>query len=207
MVDFGDYVPNEPGWSPGAVYHVAWQAAPACPVPEIYNAVNATEWQSINVYAESVGLQGMRFTGVLSEGGAAGTLSGPDSWTALRNATGQAAPYLSVIGATGFVPAEVPDPAMAVTAVPGPSLATVSWSAPAWDGGMALTAYTVTAAASGKPPLVVTVTGSPIPETVIVAGLTNGTPYTFYVSASNGVGAGPQSLPSAAITPSALFRY
>jgi hypothetical protein len=207
MVDYGDYVPNEPGWSPGAVYHIAWQSAPACPVPEIYNTVNASEWESINGYALSVGLPPMRFTGVLSEGGAAGTLTGPDSWTALRNATGQAAPYLSVIGATGFVSPEVPDPAMGVTAVPGPSLATVSWSAPAWDGGTALTAYTVTAAAPGRPLLVVTVTGSPVPETVIVGGLANGTSYTFYVSASNGVGAGPQSLPSAAITPSALFHY
>lgn len=207
MVDYGDYVPNEPGWSPASVYHVAWQSAPACPVPEIYNTINATEWQGINLYADSAGLERMRFTGALSEGGAAGTLSGADSWTALRNATGQAAPYLSVIGGTGFVAAEVPDPAMAVTAVPGPSLATVSWSAPAWDGGNALTMYTVTASTPGKPPVVVTVTGLPVPETVIVGGLINGKAYTFNVSASNGVGAGPQSLPSAAITPSALFHY
>jgi hypothetical protein len=207
MVNYGDYVPNEPGWSPGAVYHVSWQAAPACPVPEIYNTVNASEWQSINRYAQSVGLEPMQFTGALSEGGVFGTLSGAGSWTALRNATGQSAPYLSVIGATGFVSAEVPDPAMAVTAVPGPGLATVSWSAPAWDGGAAVTGYTVTAYSALRPALVVTVTGFPVPETVIVGGLANGTAYSFYVSAANPVGAGPQSLPSAAVTPSALFHY
>src|SRR5216684_3688182 len=98
MVDYGDYVPNEPGWSPAAVYHVSWEAAPACPVPEIYYTVNASEWQSVNLYARSVGLEGMQFTGVLSEDGASGTLSGADGWTALRSATGQSAPYLSVIG-------------------------------------------------------------------------------------------------------------
>jgi Fibronectin type III domain len=134
-------------------------------------------------------------------------LSGTESWTALRSATGQSAPYLSVIGATLPIPAEVPDPAMAVTAVPGPALATVSWSAPAWDGGAAVTAYTVTAYAAGRPALVRTVTGLPVPETVIVDGLANGTTYTFNVSATNRVGAGPQSLPSAALTPSALFHY
>jgi len=207
MVDYGDYVPNEPGWSRAAFYHVSWQAAPACPVPEIYNTVNASEWQSVNRYAESLGLEPVQFTGVLSEGGASGTLSGAGSWTALRNATGQSAPYLSGIGETGFVSAEVPDPAMAVTAVPGPGLATVSWSAPAWDGGAALTAYTITAYAARRPALVLTVTGSPVPETVIVGGLANGIAYTFNVSATNRVGAGPQSLPSAAVTPSSLFHY
>jgi hypothetical protein len=207
MVDYGDYVPNEPGWSPGAVYHVSWQAAPACPVPEIYHTANASEWQSVNRYAQSIGLERMQFTGVLSEDGASGTLSGAASWTALRSATGQSAPYLSLIGATPLTSAEVPDPAMAVTAVPGPGLATVSWSAPAWDGGAAVTAYTVTASAAGRPAVVLTVIGLPVPETVIVGGLTNGTAYTFNVSAANRVGAGPQSLPSAAITPSALFHY
>ena len=207
MVNYGDYVPNEPGWSPDDVYHVSWQAAPSCPLPEIYNTVNAIEWQGLNRYADSIGLRRMQFIGVLSEDGASGTLSGADSWTALRSATGQSAPYLSVIGETTSMSAEVPDPAMAVTAVPGPGLATVSWSAPAWDGGAAVTAYTVTAYAAGRPPMARTVIGFPVPETVIFDGLSNGTTYTFDVIATNRAGAGPQSLVSSAITPSALFHY
>jgi hypothetical protein len=202
MVDYGDYVPNEPGWSAGAVYHVAWGAPPACPMPEIYSAVMAGEWQSVNRYADSVGLPRMQFTGVLSEDGAAGTLSGAGSWNALNKATGQAAPYLSVIGSTGPVSPEVPDPPASVTAVPGPGLATVSWSAPAWDGGSAVTSYTVTVYAGSTIAQVVTVTGWPTAETAFVGGLANGTSYTFYVSATNQVGTGPQSLPSRSVTPS-----
>ena len=206
MVDYGDYVPNEPGWSAGAVYHVAWQAAPACPVPEIYVAVMASEWQSLNRYADSVGLPRMQFTGVLSEGGAAGTLSGADSWNTLSSATGQAAAYLSVVGVTGPVPPEVPDPPTAVTAVPGPGLVTVGWSAPAWDGGSGVTSYTVTVYAGGTIAQVVAVSGSPVPETVIVEGLATGTSYAFYISANNQVGTGPQSLPSSTVAPTGLFQ-
>jgi hypothetical protein len=174
-------------------------------VPEIYNTVNASEWQSLNLYAQSAGLERMQFTGVLSEDGASGTLSGAESWTVLRSATGQSAPYLSVIGETGLISAEPPDPAMAVMAVPGPGLATVSWSAPVWDGGSAVTAYTVSVYSGSIVTQVVTVTGSPVPETAIVGGLANGTSYTFYVSATNRVGTGPLSLPSSSVAPSGLF--
>ena len=104
MVDYGDYVPNQPGWSQAAVYHVSWEAAPACPMPEIYNSVNAAEWQSLNLYALGAGLPQLGFIGVLSEDGADGGLSSSDSWNRLRSATGQAASYVSVIGSTGPVP-------------------------------------------------------------------------------------------------------
>jgi len=201
MVDYGDYVPNEPGWSVGAVYHVAWQAMPACPMPEIYTAVNAAQWQSVNSYADSVGLPRMQFTGVLSQDGAGGSVSGVESWNTLRSATGQAAAYLSVIGVTGPVSPEVPDPPTAVTAVAGPGLATVSWSAPAWDGGSGVTSYTVTVYTESRIAQVVTVSGWPTSQTTIVGGLANGASYTFYVSATNRVGTGPQSLPSHSVVP------
>lgn len=205
MVDYGDYVPNIPGWSVVAVYHVAWQAAPACVVPEIYRPVNAQEWQSLNTYASSVGLPPMEFTGVLSEDGAAGSLPGLDSWNALRGATGQVAPYLTVIGATGPISPEVPDPPTAVTAVPGPGLARVGWSAPEWDGGSRITAYTVTVYRGSIVVQVMTVSGSPTPETTVIGGLANGTPYTFKVTATNQVGAGPASLPSGRVAPGGPF--
>jgi len=129
-------------------------------------------------------------------------LSGAGSWNTLRSATGQAAAYLSVIGVTGPVSPEVPDPPAAVTPVPGPGLATVGWSAPAWDGGSGVTSYTVTVYTESTIAQVVTVSGWPTAETAIVGGLTNGTSYTFYVSATNQVGTGPQSLPSRSVAPS-----
>jgi len=205
MVDYGDYVPNVPGWSASAVYHVSWQAAPACPVPEIYNTAQASEWQSLNDYVKGVGLPPMEFTGVLSENGAGGSLSGSGSWDALRSATGQAAAFLSVINETRAVAPEVPDPPTAVTATPGPGLATVRWSAPAWDGGSGVTAYTVTAYRGSVVAQVATVGGWPAAETTIIGGLANGTSYTFYVSATNTVGTGPQSLQSNSVAPSGLF--
>ena len=205
MVDYGDYVPNEPGWSPAAVYHVSWQAAPACPMPEIYRTPNAGEWQSLNRYALSAGLPQLQFTGVLSEDGADGSLSSSGSWNSLRTATGQAAPYMSVIGGTGPIPPEVPDAPTAVTAVSGPGLVTLGWSAPAWDGGAAVTTYTVTVYTGSIQAQEVKFSGFPAPETVIVTALADGSSYTFYVSATNRVGRGPQSLPSNSVVPGAPF--
>ena len=201
MVDYGDYVPNQPGWSPAAVYHAAWQASAACPMPEIYVAGNADEWQSLNVFAQSAGLPLMQFTGVLSQDGAGGTLSSSAAWSALSSATGQAAPYVSTIGLAGPVPAEVPDPPTAVVAVAGPGLAVVAWSAPAWDGGAAVTTYTVSVYAGSIPVQVVRFSGFPAAERVIVPGLGNGISYTFYVTATNRAGTGPQSLPSQSVIP------
>lgn len=204
LVDYGDYVPNVAGWSPDAVYHVAWQAAPACPMPEIYNDTNSSEWQSLNTYASTAGLPQMQFTGVLSEDGGAGSLSSASSWQSLKDASGQSAPYVSVIGTTGAGPPVVPDQPSSVTAVAGAGLATVTWSAPAWDGGARVTTYTVLVYDGWLLTQVVSVSGIPAPEKVIVTGLDDGTPYTFYVSATNLAGTGSQSLPSDNVIPGGL---
>jgi hypothetical protein len=84
--------------------------------------------------------------------------------------------------------------------------ATVTWTAPN-DGGRTITKYTVTPYLGGVAQAPTTVTGSPAPTTAIVTGLTNGSSYTFTVSATNAVGTGPDSSPSNAVTPNAAPQF
>ena len=88
-----------------------------------------------------------------------------------------------------------------VSATAGNGAAAVSWTAPD-DGGSAITSYTVTPYIGSAAQTPVTVSGSPPATSATVTGLTNGTAYTFTVSATNAVGTGPASSPSNAVTPS-----
>lgn len=88
-----------------------------------------------------------------------------------------------------------PDAPTGVSAVAGDGQATVSFTAPA-SNGSAFTHYTVTASPGG-----VTATGTG--TSIVVGGLTNGTAYTFTVTATNGVGTSSPSLASNSVTPAA----
>lgn len=81
-----------------------------------------------------------------------------------------------------------------VSAVAGNAQAVVSFTAPASPGGAPITRYTVTSSPGG---LTATGTASPI----TVTGLTNGTAYTFTVTATNIAGTGAASSASTAVTP------
>ena len=89
-----------------------------------------------------------------------------------------------------------------VTATAGNQSATVNWTAPA-NGGSPITGYTVTPYLAGVAQAPTQVAGSPPATAATITGLTNGSSYTFTVSASNTVGTGPASTPSQAITPTA----
>lgn len=91
-------------------------------------------------------------------------------------------------------PSTTPTAPTAVTATAGDASASVAFSAPASNGGAAITTYTVAAS-----PGTATGTGSTSPITV--SGLTNGTSYTFTVTATNAAGTGPASTPSNSVTP------
>jgi len=89
-----------------------------------------------------------------------------------------------------------PDAPTGVSATSGGNASTtVSWTAPS-DGGSAITGYTATSNAGQTCSSTTTTTCS-------VTGLTNGTPYTFTVTATNSIGTSDLSSVSASATPAA----
>ena len=101
-------------------------------------------------------------------------------------------------------PAVAPDAPTDASAAAGDSQANITWTAPGSDGGAAITSYQVQALVDGT-----SVTGksctltSPFipPLACTVTGLTNGTAYTFTVTATNPAGTGPASTATSAVTP------
>jgi uncharacterized protein (TIGR02145 family) len=88
-----------------------------------------------------------------------------------------------------------PGPPTAVSAILGSSAqATVSFTAPEYNGGSTISLYTVTSNPGG-----IMATGASSP--INITGLTNGLTYTFTVTATNSVGNSVASAASTAVTP------
>jgi hypothetical protein len=117
-------------------------------------------------------------------------VTGYDGPTGLGTPNGVGA-FKAGSASTGSVPGK----ATGVSASAGNASALVSWTAPADNGGSPITTYTVTS----NPGSMTCTTGGTLSCTV--SGLTNGQAYTFTVTATNGVGTGPASDPSPAVTP------
>jgi probable HAF family extracellular repeat protein len=119
------------------------------------------------------------------------------------NEAGQVAgwsyPLTGLRHATLWGPPELPSAPTAVSALAGEGAATVSWSPPAV--GTPVWYYTVTASPGGQ----TCSTGGEL--SCMVQGLTNGTEYTFTVTATNELGTGPPSAPSNPVTPVAGDRF
>ena len=119
------------------------------------------------------------------------------------NGTGPASAASNAVTPTGAVAPAAPS---GVVARPASQSARVTWTAAASDGDSAITGQTVTPYIDGTPQSPVQVSASATSATV--SGLSNGTSYTFRVTATNAVGTSPPSPASTAIEPQAtLFDF
>ena len=99
-------------------------------------------------------------------------------------------------------PATVPSAPLAVNGVAGDGQVVLSWTPPAQDGGDPVTAYSVTPYIGFIAQPVTTFTSPLTTETI--TGLTDGTAYTFAVTATTDAGTGPASSLSAPVTPATV---
>jgi hypothetical protein len=116
------------------------------------------------------------------------------------NSAGAGAPSAR---STAVTPATVPDAPTVGAVTAGNASATVTWTGPAANGGSAVTGYRVDAYAGTATTPARTVTAGATASSVVVDLLTNGTSYTFTVTATNAVGSGTPSARSTAVTPAA----
>ncbi len=125
-------------------------------------------------------------------------LTNGTSYTFSVTATNAAGTGTASVASSSITPSTTPGAPTSVSAtIAADERSVVSWTAPASTGGAAITGYTVTSSPDGR-----TCAWTTGPLSCTVTGLTNGTSYTFSVTATNISGTGIASGASGFITPS-----
>jgi predicted phage tail protein len=102
------------------------------------------------------------------------------------------------------VPATFADVPTALVATRGNGQVSLSWKAPASNGGLAITDHVVQSSTDGGRTWKAFPHKASAATTIPVTGLANGTSYVFRVASVNGVGTGPYTNQTAAVVPATV---
>jgi titin len=102
---------------------------------------------------------------------------------------------------SSVTPANTPDAPTGVSGTAGNTEVSLTWSAPAIDGGSAITDYEVEYSSDSGTTWTPFADGTSTTTSTTVTGLSNGTAYIFRVAAVNAVGTGSFSTESSSVTP------
>ena len=98
----------------------------------------------------------------------------------------------------------VPDPPTGAAGTRGDTQVSLTWSAPAYTGGIVLTDYVVQYSSNSGSTWTTFADGTSTSTSTTVTGLSNGTSYIFRVAAVNATGTGSYSTSSSAVTPAGV---
>lgn len=189
------YQPAEDVTTAGTGPLLAGDAMPS-PVTATAPATQGT-WDITGIMQGAVAGEGN--DGLIVQAPASGT-AGISYYSPTANVASNNLPTVSV----GYIPPSKPTAPTAMTVTPGDGGTLVTWADPANWGyadatGTATASFTVKAL-SGSTVVASSTTSS---DSAVISGLTNGTAYTFQVTATNPIGTGPAAT-SGAVTPTAV---